>query len=378
MKDKKKAWLAAVLAGCLSVASFAAGGTLQDPLITLSQLKTIYTDKLHTRTETQAQSLYNAAAGMLDQKAAALKSDMASGGVDTQAITSAVLQRVNGAVTTVTVKKGDKITGPLGAGFVMTQGSADIIGRELVNITAGGTRSAGRYIANNIYYLIPAADGSGIVVTSETAVIQLRDGAAVNGGTPVVSYEKYAKALNTMNLFRGTDIGYELERTPTRLETLVILIRMLGEEQQALAYTGKHPFTDVKTPWADANKYIAYAVAKGYTNGISATEFAPNAEANASTLYTFILRALGYSDRAGDFAWNSTDRTKIVEVGVLTQAQLDTIQRGNFLRGHAALICYQAMPVVTKDGSQTLLQKLIAAGAVTWQQYVQATVIVGQ
>ncbi|MCD8373862.1 MAG: hypothetical protein LUC20_01975 [Oscillospiraceae bacterium] len=43
------------------------------------------------------------------------------------------------------------------------------------------------------------------------------------------SYGEYAAAqLEQLGLFLGTDAGAELERTPTRTEALVLLIRALG------------------------------------------------------------------------------------------------------------------------------------------------------
>ena len=67
-----------------------------------------------------------------------------------------------------------------------------------------------------------------------------------------------------MGLFLGTDHGYELDRAATRVEGVVMLIRMLGEEEAALAYTGAQPFRDVPE-WA--SKYVAYAYGMGYTKG---------------------------------------------------------------------------------------------------------------
>ena len=61
-----------------------------------------------------------------------------------------------------------------------------------------------------------------------------------------------AEALQSLSLFRGTGSGigsgYELEKTPTRAEALIMLIRMLGEEKAALACTASQPFMDVAYP----------------------------------------------------------------------------------------------------------------------------------
>lgn len=380
MKPIKQMILAAALLLTLSAAVFAAAGDASDPLITLSRLRTAYLEETQQKARQRAEALSAAVQQYLNQKGEEAKRDLAL--YSAQPLVEAVVQRLSaqgvsgGAGQITALKKGDVITGPLGAGFVVRQGAAEIVGSELVNITAGGARPAGRAIANNIYYLIPQSDGSGVRIVSDTAKAQLRDGAKVvsegaGAGEYQAQYTQYAQALNVMGLFKGTDIGYELERQPTRLETLIMLIRLLGEEKQALEYQGTHPFTDV-TGWPDANKYIAYAVDKGYTNGISATEFGPNNPANAATLYTYILRALGYSDAAGDFTWNSTDRLKAVEIGLLTQSQMETIQQGEFYRDQAAFLCWQSLGAPLKGSDLLLGQKLIEAGAVSQSQYDQA------
>lgn len=372
MRKSKKIIVCSILALCLSFGAIAIGGQA-DPLITLSKLKTAYLDVAAARANSRADDLKNAMASLFAERQSQAIA-MAENGVSDKTIAeiaSSVSQKTGGANSrSISLKKGDIVRGPLGAGFVLKSGSADIIGTELVNVTAGGVRKAGNYIARNIYYLIPQNDGSGIIITSNSAEIQLRDGASTSTDDGE-KYYNYAAALSQMSLFRGTDKGYELSRAPTRLESLIMLIRLLGEERQALEFAGTHNFTDI-TGWADANKYIAYAVSRGYTTGISATEFAPNASANAATFYTFVLRALGYSDKLGDFEWNKTDRAKIVEIGILNQAEMEEIQRGNFMRGHTAFVMYRALTAEIKDTPTALIQKLITNGSATIAQYEAA------
>ena len=74
-----------------------------------------------------------------------------------------------------------------------------------------------------------------------------------------------AETLHALGLFRGTGEDengvpiYALEKTATRAEALVMLIRLLGEEDAALSSLAAHPFTDVPA-WAD--RYVAYAYEK--------------------------------------------------------------------------------------------------------------------
>ena len=361
---------ALVLAFLLSVAVLAAGGG--ESLVTLSVLRKEYLDTVSEKARQKAASLEQEANAYLEEKTQETEDALLSQAAGP--LLDAVLAQVGEKGRIVELNKGDTVTGPLGAGFVMRKGTAEVTGTEVVNVTAGGTRPGGWEIARNIYYMIPQNDQSGIRITSDTARVQLLDGATTSQDTVdgyQVQYLAYAQALSVMGLFKGTDVGFELEREPTRLECLIMLIRLLGEEQAALSYEGSHPFTDI-TGWQDANRYVAYAVHMGYTNGVSATEFAPNQPCNAATMYTYVLRALGYSDKLGDFVWNSTDRVMMVQTGILTQSEMETIQRGIFRRDQAAFVLWRSLSAALKNSDVTLVSKLIAAGAVTQAQYDQA------
>lgn len=63
------------------------------------------------------------------------------------------------------------------------------------------------------------------------------------------THEENAIKLKSLGLFMGTDKGFELERAPTRTEALVLLLRLLGKENEAMMSSCAHPFNDVPT-WA--------------------------------------------------------------------------------------------------------------------------------
>ena len=44
----------------------------------------------------------------------------------------------------------------------------------------------------------------------------------------------HADTLNALGLFKGTGSGYDLDKTPDRTQGLVMLIRLLGKEAEAL------------------------------------------------------------------------------------------------------------------------------------------------
>lgn len=170
--------------------------------------------------------------------------------------------------------------------------------------------------------------------------------------------ETLASDLKTLGLFQGvSDTDFALGRAPTRTEALIMLIRVLGKESEALNGTWNHPFTDVAA-WADC--YVGYAYETGLTKGVSDTQFGTGT-ANAAMYLTFVLRALGYSDQTGgDFTWDNPF-SLAKQVGILP----DCVQTSSFLRADVVLVSYAALPVRLKNSPQTLAQKLMADGVFT-------------
>lgn len=166
-----------------------------------------------------------------------------------------------------------------------------------------------------------------------------------------------AEKLHTLGLFKGAgydqngDPVYELDRTATRAEALVMLIRLMGKEQEALASTAQNPFTDVAT-WAD--RYVAYAYEQKWTNGIGGGLFGMNQTATAQMYTTFVLRALGYTDM-GD----QTDFTYAGAKDFAATLGLVTPAKGDFLRGDMAQLSLDALSQNVKGRSESLLEALM-------------------
>ena len=176
--------------------------------------------------------------------------------------------------------------------------------------------------------------------------------------------EQLAENLKNLGLFQGvSETDFALNRAPTRVEALVMLIRLLGDGAEAQSSRATHPFTDVPQ-WADG--YVGYAYQKGLTNGVSETTFGTGT-ASAQMYLTFVLRALGYSDTNGkDFSWNNP-YSLAETTGVLPER----VDRVNFLRGDVVLISYAALEANLNRSSKTLAQKLIANGVFTYEQYTE-------
>ncbi len=179
-----------------------------------------------------------------------------------------------------------------------------------------------------------------------------------------------ATALKQLRLFKGvSDTDFALDRAATRTEAIIMLIRALGKETEAINGSFTHPFTDVES-WAD--KYIGYAYQNGLTKGVSATEFGTG-NASSGMYLTFVLRALGYDDLKGDFSWESPDKLAGA-VGILT-SDVDT---ANFLRADVAKVTWAAVKAETKGGKLTLAKKLIFDKVFTADEFSSALALVNE
>ncbi len=192
--------------------------------------------------------------------------------------------------------------------------------------------------------------------------------------TPVYAsdYDPYADALYSLGLFKGTGTNadgtpiYSLDKNATRVESLVMLIRLLGEENAALSSTASHPFTDVPNGhWSYS--YVAYAYSKGYTQGTSSSTFSPNAVASANMYLTYLLRALKYDDSAGDFSY-ADSINKAVSIGLIPNKSYSDGSAA-FKRDDCAYTSFLALGTKMKNDSKTLAENLEGKGVFTKAAY---------
>lgn len=165
-----------------------------------------------------------------------------------------------------------------------------------------------------------------------------------------------AERLKALGLFQGVGTNpdgstdFDLDRAPSRTEALVMLIRLLGKEDEALSGRWTHPFTDVPK-WAD--KYVGYAYANKLTNGVSVTKFGTD-KASCQMFLTFVLRSLNYSDAGGaDFIWDNPEALAL-SVGIMPEG----IHTENFLRADVVMISEAALSAKLKNSRDTLIDKL--------------------
>ena len=340
----------------LMVSALAAGGDLSDPLASLSYLTGIFTDTVDKR---------------VDEKLNASDQALLSGNLEAVSGSSAATW------TETRLKEGDVLTGSTGTSVLVLAGGARVtFSGAVVDVTTGTAVTSGSALAVNHRYLVAENTTADFTVTSKTAVVDYQGPYAFRYSN-ATDYNAIAAALKTLNLFKGSFTGYgegyDLEVAPTRLQALIMFIRVLGEEDAALAYTGPMPFTDVAAG-SQSEKYVGYAYSKGYTNGYSATTFRPSQTVTAGQYMEFMLRALGYSSAANTDLSGTLDNA--YANGVITSGELTALQSGTFLRADLVYVSYYALDATMAGTGITLRDTLMNKGTFTSAQVSAAAALV--
>lgn len=340
----------------LMVSALAAGGDLSDPLASLSYLTGIFTDTVNKR---------------VDEKLNASDQALLSGNLEAVSGSSAATW------TETRLKEGDVLTGSTGTSVLVLAGGARVtFSGAVVDVTTGTAVTSGSALTVNHRYLVAENTTADFTVTSKTAVVDYQGPYAFRYSN-ATDYNAIAAALKTLNLFKGSFTGYgegyDLEVAPTRLQALIMFIRVLGEEDAALAYTGPMPFTDVAAG-SQSEKYVGYAYSKGYTNGYSATTFRPSQTVTAGQYMEFMLRALGYSSAANTDLSGTLDNA--YANGVITSGELAALQSGTFLRADLVYVSYYALDATMAGTGITLRGTLMNKGTFTSAQVSAAAALV--
>lgn len=332
---------------CLAAAAavwVSAAGDAADPLASLSYLNGVFAAKVDAAVDSR-----------LDGAASngAANGTAAGGGVT--------------AWTETRLKRDDLLQTVTGDGVLLLAGAGQVAysSGAVVDVTDGTVIPSGGDLKARHRYLVAEDTAANFVVTSKTAVVDWQ-GASTFHLSTATDYNAMAAALKALHLFQGSYTGYgqgfDLEAAPTRLQALIMFIRVLGEENEALAWNGFCPFSDVQSGTNGA-KYVGYAYEKGYTNGYSATEFRPTSPVNARQYTEFVLRALGYSSAANTDLSDTLVRAQ--SAGLLTEGEAAMLQRDPFLRAELVYISYYALETPVSGTGWTLAQRLMDKGVFT-------------
>ncbi len=176
-------------------------------------------------------------------------------------------------------------------------------------------------------------------------------------------YEALA-ALYALGLIDSVQ-NFEGQRYPTRYEALAMLVRLLGKRAEAESWKGDIPFIDVpEGSWARG--YVGWAYEKGLTTGFSAGMFSGGVSTGIRDMLTYVLRALGYSDKNGDFSW--AESIPFADSVGLTHGEYNN--SALILRYDMAIICYTALSLPMKGTEKRLIEKLYEEGAVSYSALV--------
>lgn len=194
--------------------------------------------------------------------------------------------------------------------------------------------------------------------------------------------ERQADGLKTLGLFSGSDTGYRLHKKPTRMEAVTMLINLMGENDAVSTGGWSQPFVDVPS-WA--KNFAGYAYDKGISAGVGEGQFGSEKDCSQAEYLTFVLRALGYDDKKGDFQWDNP--YGLAKTAGLVDSETP-VRR--FSRGDMVSISYRALTsklagdsaVVVVDSLGynyvNLKDKLIDKGVFTEEQYVSSAEVYAQ
>ncbi len=349
---RRKLLLALPVCALLAVCVLAAG-TAGDPLASLSYLTGLFTDRVEEEIDDR-----------LD------------------ASDSRVLDREDGAAESASVwtetrlKSGDVLSGRTGTMALLLAGDArvDYPSGAVIDVSAGEVVPSGAALAADHRYLVAEDTSAAFTVTSKTAVLDYQGPYALSE-SDAIDYNAIASALKRLHLFAGGSVGFgqgfALESAPTRLQALIMFIRVLGEEEEALSWTGTTPFQDVAAG-SLAEKYIGYAFECGYTNGYG-DRFKPSAAVNAGQYTEFLLRAMGWSSTANTDLSDALERG--ADAGLLTEGEIELLRGAPFLRADLVYLSFRALETELPEG-QTLAEDLMDKDVFTWREWRSAVEMV--
>lgn len=178
-----------------------------------------------------------------------------------------------------------------------------------------------------------------------------------------------AAQLQRIGVMNGSGGDLKLDSAATRIELVLMLLRLKGESAEAKKELVGSPFADTPVwPGGEAEFSLGYAYKNGYVRGITAKRFDPNAGGDLRQYSVMLLRAMGYSE-GRDFAYNTAD-TDAVRLGLITEARRQAVMGRGLLRADVALMSCNAL-LASIPGGGRLVDNLLASGTVSKTAYAE-------
>lgn len=184
---------------------------------------------------------------------------------------------------------------------------------------------------------------------------------AVKVAPEVTEYEA-AQRLSYLGLLGGSGwkdgkIDFELERSITKLEAVILCVRMLGVETEVLETPLEHPFTDVPE-WGSA--YVGYFYENGLFHAEESTEFFPDNGVSTQEFLVLMFYALEYPVQEVD-QYTALAGISGVRANICTELK-DTITRGD-----AVMMLFRTLNANVNGSDKLLSQVLLEKGALSYQ-----------
>lgn len=164
-------------------------------------------------------------------------------------------------------------------------------------------------------------------------------------------------------MLKGDGKSYALDKESSRMEGMIILIRILGKEAEAQEMSNLPcKFIDVPN-WAVG--YVNYAYETNISKGVGGNLFGTNNKITAKEFNTLLLRVLGYDDANGDFQWNDSV-TKTDELAILPTDMVEKYNKNSkYTKRDLVETAFCFLEANYKDQEETMIHRLIETGVVT-------------
>lgn len=167
-------------------------------------------------------------------------------------------------------------------------------------------------------------------------------------------YKKSAEELKSYNIIQGDSTGdLMLDKNLKREDLIVILSRLMNDEERAKKFSSETKFTDLKSASKVYLPYINWAVSNGYIHGISKDKFGYGTFVTVRQYQAILLRILDYSSEAKK--WDMVS-DYAVTYGLMDGLDLNADDYLN--RGEMALMTTNALNTPKKGSTLNLLKVL--------------------
>lgn len=198
------------------------------------------------------------------------------------------------------------------------------------------------------------------VMVFSCVITSYADTTKVSGSESDIAAENAAEKLYIYGLFKGGANGFNLDGTTTKAEAAVMVVRLLGAEDDALTGVYEHPYTDVKG-WS--SNYIGYLYENGILEDTEDGKFVPNEKIDTEMFLAMILNSLGYVEKGQDLTLEELYEVAL-DAELLTETEINEFRKEGLTRSSLVLIAEDALDTMINGVEYTLFQFLDSLGVI--------------